>query len=336
MLGEFDLIARYLAPLTAGAPGAFDLTDDGAVLDTPGATATRVVTLDTLVAGTHHLPDDPPDLVARKALRVNLSDLAAMGARPTAYLLSLALAPACDESWMARFTAGLRADQEGYSVTLLGGDTTSTPGPTTMSVSAFGVLDAGEPLRRTGARPGDLVYVSGTIGDAALGLDAARGTAGDLDPDDAAALAERYRLPRPRVRLGEALQARGLATAAIDVSDGLVADVGHMCRQSGVGAHLELHRIPLSTPAQRRVELDARHLTTALTGGDDYELAFTAPPGRADALAALARALDLPLTCIGRVDDGSGVVVSDPEGRPMAFERGGWTHFDGRTGPSDT
>lgn len=327
MRGEFDLIARYLAPLSTGAPGAFGLTDDGAVL--PGAGGpTRVLTLDTLVAGTHYLPADPADLVARKALRVNLSDLAAMGARPEGYLLSLALAADTPESWVATFAEGLRTDQGVYGVALLGGDTTGTGGPTTVGVTALGRTPAdGAVLRRNGARPGDRVYVSGTIGDAALGLAIARGTVGGLAAADSQALTERYRLPRPRVELGAALCARGLASAAIDVSDGLVADLGHICTQSGVAVELALPRIPLATAAQRLVEVDQHHLRTALTGGDDYELAFTAPPANADALAALARSLDLQLTCIGEVVAGDGVVVRDPEGRPMAFDQGGWTHF---------
>jgi thiamine-monophosphate kinase len=324
MRGEFELIARYFAPLAADAPGAFGLTDDGAVLAGDGGPA-RVITLDTLIAGTHYLPQDPADLVARKALRVNLSDLAAMGARPEGYLLSLALAPEVPESWVDGFARGLRADQAHYGVALLGGDTTRTSGPTAISVTAIG--SAGAVLRRSGARVGDRVYVSGTIGDAALGLAVARGVAGDAGDSDSRALAARYRLPQPRVALGTALCERGLASAAIDISDGLIADLGHICCQSGVAADLALPRIPLSTAVQRRVEMDTVHLRTALTGGDDYELAFTAPPENAEALAALARELDLPLTGIGEIVPGGEVVVRDPEGRPMTFDHAGWTHF---------
>ncbi len=327
MRGEFELIAHYLAPLAADAPGAFGLTDDGAVLSGDGGPA-RVVTLDTLIAGTHYLPQDPADLVARKSLRANLSDLAAMGARPEGYLLSLALASDVPESWVDGFARGLSADQAHYGVTLLGGDTTRTAGPTVISITAFGTAAAGgRVLRRNGARVGDRVYVSGTIGDAALGLAVARGSAGDAGDADSRALAARYRLPQPRVALGMALCERGLASAAIDVSDGLIADLGHICRESGVAAAVDLPRIPLSTAGQRRVEMDAAHLRTALTGGDDYELAFTAPPANAEALAALARELDLPLTGIGEIVPGGEVLVRDPEGRPMAFDHAGWTHF---------
>jgi len=332
MLGEFDLIARHLAPLAGTDPGAFGLTDDGAVLDD----GERVVTMDTLVAGTHYLPDDPADLVARKALRVNLSDLAAMGARPTGYLLSLVLAAAADEGWVARFAEGLSADQATYDIRLLGGDTTRTSGPTTLSVTALGHLDGMPPMRRNGARIGDYVYVSGTIGDAALGLDAARGVLADLADADRAALVDRYRLPRPRVALGAALCARGLASAAIDVSDGLMADIGHICARSGVGADLKVRRMPLSTAVQRRVEMDVGRLATALTGGDDYELAFTAPPGHAEALGQLARTLALPLTCIGTVVDGNDVILRDPDGAPMTFDRLGWTHFGDGARPSES
>jgi thiamine-monophosphate kinase len=326
MRGEFDLIARYLAPLAAGAPGAFGLGDDAAVLE-PSASAARVLTLDTLVAGVHYREADPADTVACKALRVNLSDLAAMGARPVAYLLSLSLNEGTDEGWLAAFVRGLQADQGRYGVDLLGGDTTRTPGPTTVSVTAIGDLPPGTALRRAGAAVGDRVYVSGPIGDSALGLAVLEGRAGEVAPEDAELLSDRYRLPRPRVALGMGLRERSIATAAIDVSDGLLADLGHIAAQSGVGIRIDLQRIPMSSAAQRLVERNTETLMMALCGGDDYELAFTAPADAAGEVAALANDLDQPLTCIGEVTADEGVRLLDPEGVDMPVSRSGWTHF---------
>lgn len=327
MRGEFDLIARYFAPLAADRPDAFGLTDDAALL-APSADGRLVATLDTIVAGVHFLPDDPPDLVARKLLRVNLSDLAAMGAAPDSYLLSIALARAAGEDWVAGFARGLAADQAAYGVELLGGDTTSTPGPTTLSLTAFGTLPAGAPpLRRTGARAGDAVVVSGTIGDAALGLKVALGELQPARTDDAAFLLDRYRLPRPRTALGPALRTRGLARAGLDVSDGLVADLAHLCAASGVGARIDGPAVPLSAPVQRGVESDPGLFETAVTGGDDYELVFAVPPDAAAELAELARGLDLPLTRIGELQAGEGVRVVGVDGRDLEIGHAGWTHF---------
>jgi thiamine-monophosphate kinase len=327
MRGEFDLIARYFAPLAAGQAGSFGLTDDAAVFDPP-AGCRLVSTLDTIVAGVHYLPDDPPDSVARKLLRVNLSDLAAMGARPYGYLLSLALAKTAEERWVAAFAKGLGADQAHHGLDLLGGDTTSTPGPTTLSLTALGTLPAGAtPLRRAGARAGQSVYVSGTIGDAALGLKLLLGELSADEDADHTMLADRYRLPQPRLALGQALQARGLASAALDVSDGLVADLAHLCAASGVAAEVDAAALPLSGAALRLVERDRALLDSALTGGDDYELVFAAPDHAAGALAELARGLDLPLTRIGRLVEGAGVRVRDAEGVEVAVSRPGWTHF---------
>lgn len=326
MRGEFELIARYFAPLAAGEAGALGLADDAAVVRPP-ADRDLVYTLDTIVAGVHYLPDDPPDLVARKLLRVNLSDLAAMGARPRGYLLSTALARDAGEDWIAGFAEGLRADQDTYGIGLLGGDTTAMPGPTTLSMTAIGEVPCGRALRRSGGRPGDALYVSGRIGDSALGLKVALGELAPDDPTDQAALMERYRLPQPRLGLGQALLERDLARAALDVSDGLIADLGHLCSASGTGAEITAAAVPLSAAAQRLVERDSDLLTTALTGGDDYELAFAAVPENADALAALAAALDLPLTRIGRLTESGGVRVVDGQGGDLDLTRPGWTHF---------
>lgn len=326
MRGEFDLIARYFAPLASGETGAFGLSDDAAVLSpTPGRDL--VYTLDTVVAGVHYLPNDLANLVARKLLRVNLSDLAAMGATPRGYLLSTALSQEVTENWIADFAKGLRVDQDIYGVHLLGGDTTRTPGPTSLSLTAIGEVPEGRALLRGGARPDDFIYVSGTIGDAALGLKVALGEISAEDERDRDLLLDRYRLPQPRVELGQMLLARGLASAGLDVSDGLVADLGHLCRTSGVSAQIEAASVPLSGAAQRFVEQDSAVLVDALTGGDDYELVFTATSDRAEELGRLAQQLGLPLTRIGHIREGEGVQVIDREGVPIKLDHAGWTHF---------
>lgn len=327
MRGEFDLIARYFAPLAAGTPGALGLSDDAAILPPPPG-EDLVFTTDTLVAGVHYLPDDPPEQVAAKLMRVNLSDLAAMGARPLGYLLAAALTKSAEESWVARFAEGLARDQERYGLGAMGGDTTSTPGPTTLTLTAIGAVPQGQALRRNAAQAGDGIYVSGTIGDSALGLQCLTGALTPEDEADSAFLAERYRLPRPRLTLGRALLEDGLARAAIDISDGLVADLGHICEESGLAARVKAAAVPLSAAAQRLVERDSGNLATALTGGDDYELLFTAPAEHGKALGALASRLDLPLTRIGEMTaDGAGVTVLDAEGTAMTLERSGWRHF---------
>lgn len=314
--GEFDLIAELFAPL-ATDPAALALGDDGAVV--PAGEGDLVVVKDALVEGVHFLPDDPPATVAQKALRVNLSDLAAMGARATHYLLALVRPARLDDARLEAMVDGLRADQATFGVSLLGGDTVATPGPLVLSVTALGRVPPGAALTRAGAGPGEDVWVSGTLGDAALGLAVLQG--GWSPPeDDAAALAHRYRLPRPRLALGEAL--RGVATACQDVSDGLVQDLGHVARRSRVAVTIEASSVPLSDAARDGPE--AR--TAALTGGDDYELVFTAAPDRRLQVQGLARTLDLPLTRVGRTAEGCGVVVLDEAGAPLDLDRRGWSH----------
>ncbi|MEE8535713.1 MAG: thiamine-phosphate kinase [Kiloniellales bacterium] len=326
MDGEFDLIARYFAPLAQGAPGADGLCNDAALFE-PNRREDLVLTLDTMVEGVHFLPDDPPDLIGRKLLRVNLSDLAAMGARPRGYLLSTAFAGAPEAAWLESFTAGLAADQREFGLVLLGGDTVATPGPLTLTVVALGEVPRAKALRRGGARAGDRIYVSGTIGDGALGLRVLRGELTRLPARAGAALAERYRLPRPRVALGRALAEGGLASAALDISDGLIADLGHIARGSGLGAVIEAGRVPLSDPAKAALAADPELRLAVLTGGDDYELLFTVAPENGDAVAELALALDLPLTQIGHMAKAEGLRVIDETGAPVPVPGGGWTHF---------
>ncbi|HEX5795196.1 MAG TPA: thiamine-phosphate kinase [Geminicoccaceae bacterium] len=318
-LSEFAFIAERLRPLAAGTPGALGLADDAALLDPP-AGAELVLTKDAMVAGVHFLPDDPPGDVAKKLLRVNLSDLAAMGAAPLGYLLALIRPKATAEDWLADFCRGLAEDQATFGIGLLGGDTVSTPGPLALSLTALGHVPRGTALRRCGARPGDDVWVSGTLGDAALGLKVLQGELAVAD-EVRAPLVERYRLPQPRLALGEAL--RGLASAALDVSDGLLADLGHILETSGVGAEVRTAALPLSAAAQGLP--GARE--AALAGGDDYELLFTAAPARRARIGALARELALPITRIGAIEAKPGLRVLDAAGRLIPIERAGWQHF---------
>lgn len=317
-LGEFELIDRLIKPLARGYPGALDLTDDAALVRLPEG-CELVVAADAMVAGVHFLPDDPPGLIAGKLLRVNLSDLAAMGADGLGYLVTFARPAALDDAWLAAFWQGLAEDQARFAVHLLGGDTVSTAGPLSLSLTILGTVPVGAALRRSGARPGDAIWVSGTLGEAALGLRILRGLA--VTEEQALPLVDRYRTPRPRLTLGRAL--RGIAHAAIDVSDGLLADLGHILETSGVGARLEAERLPISAVA--RSVPDA--LTAALSGGDDYELLFTAPAEAAAQIAALATA-EVPVTRVGMITAEPGLVVLDRDGRPISTSaRAGWQHF---------
>ncbi len=234
---EFALIARHFRPLAG--PGALDLADDAAVI-APPPERELVLTVDAMVAGVHFLVDDPAELVGRKLLRVNLSDLAAKGAVPLGYLITVAAPRDTPDPWFAGFAAGLARDQAAYGITLLGGDTTSTPGPITLSLTAIGHVAPGAAVRRAGAQAGDGIWVTGTIGDGALGLAAARGRL----VDSTGYLLDRYRLPQPRI----GLEIAGIASAGMDVSDGLVQDLGHLCRAGGIAAEIEAGAVPLSPP----------------------------------------------------------------------------------------
>jgi len=326
MRGEFELIARYFTPLAEAAPGAQGLRNDAALFD-PAADDSLVLTVDTMVAGVHFLPEDPPETIGRKLLRVNLSDLAAMGARPRGYLLATAFPRDVDEAWIAAFAAGLAEDQAIFGVALYGGDTVSTPGPLTLSLTAFGEVPKERALSRATARAGDLVYVSGTIGDGLLGLEALRGGLPGVPEHQRAYLAARYRLPEPRLELGRRLAEDSLASAALDVSDGLAADLGHIAEESGLAAEIEAGAVPLSPAARAALEAAPERLPELLGGGDDYELLFTVEPGRAGEVAALAATLDLALTAVGHMAPGQGLRVRDPAGRRMTLTGSGWQHF---------
>lgn len=321
---EFDWIDRCLRPLAKDTPEAFDLLDDAAAVPArPGFDL--VVSADTIVEGVHFRPDDPPDLIARKLLRVNLSDLAAKGAQPYAYVLTVAWPSRFGWPQRRAFAQGLGEDQAAFGLKLLGGDTTATPGPLTASATIFGWIPSGAMVRRAAASSGDVVLVSGTIGDGWLGLAACARSTG-LDAEDEAWLADRYRLPQPRTGLAEALRAH--AHAAADVSDGLIADAGRIARASGVRLALDLDRLPLSPAARawlsRQPDEAAARIDLA-SGGDDYEIVCTAPAGQAQRLIEAARAVGVALTEIGIVAAGEGTaVLIGGEERPIV--RAGWRH----------
>jgi thiamine-monophosphate kinase len=321
-LGEFERIRRFFEPLAG--PGGLGLVDDAALVDcTPGRCL--VVTADAIVAGVHYLPEDPPDLIARKLLRVNLSDLAAMGARPLHYVLTTALPAELGPAWLARFAEGLAEDQRCYSINLLGGDSVSTRGPTVLSLTAIGEVGVGREIRRSGAKPGDVVWVSGTIGDAYLGLGLLRGAYPDLSPLHRDYLVRRFRLPDPRTELGPRLC--GIASAMIDLSDGLLADLGHICETSQVAAVVEMGLLPLSPAALTILESGPDLRPQLAAAGDDYELLFAAPAGATEAVIALMPLLGLPLTRIGRIETGTGVRLVDADGRLIPSRETGYRHF---------
>jgi len=318
--GEDSLIARYFRPL-ATDPGAFGLDDDAAALRPEGSDI--VVTTDAIVEGVHFLPDDPPDTVARKALRVNLSDLAAKGATPAGFVLTLALRSP-DEAWLEPFAAALGEDAARFSCPLLGGDTVSTPGPLMISVTAFGRM-----VHRSGARAGERVMVTGTIGDAALGLAILRGGKVHAAASGKAAreaLIGRYRVPQPRTAMAEIV--RDYASAAMDVSDGLAGDLTKLCGVSGVSAVIDMASIPLSEAATDLVARGIVGLETLIAGGDDYEILCTLPEDRVTAFVQAARDAGIAVSSIGTVIAGSAVPkFIDREGAEIALERRSYSHF---------
>lgn len=325
--GEDKLIERFFKPLAAH-PGALALSDDAAYL-TPPAGCDLVLTADMTVAGVHFFPDDPPETIGKKALRVNLSDLAAKGAEPVGALLAISLPESIDEGWIANFSRGLGEDCEAFACPLLGGDTTKTPGPLSISITAIGKVPGGRMVKRAGAKPGDLVVVSGTIGDAALALEMKKrflsGGFGDLNKPQSAELTRRYRVPEPRLALAPLL--RDYANAAMDISDGLVGDLAKLARVSRVAARIETAKIPLSNPAHDAIAGEAALLETALTGGDDYEVLAAIPEARFSAFAEAAGRAGVPVTAIGRFDSGEGTSVLAAGGKELSFAKGSFSHF---------
>lgn len=322
---EDKLIARFFEPL-AVHPGALALKDDAAFM-TPPPGHDIVLKTDAIVGGVHFFPGDPPDLIARKALRVNLSDLAAKGAKPAGCLVSLALDAQCDAQWLSAFAAGLREDTQRFDCPLFGGDTDRTPGPVTVAVFVFGFVPGGSMVRRAGAKPGDQIVVTGTIGDAALGLRLCRQPRQwSLDAKANDHLIDRYLLPRPRVALAEAV--RQHASAAMDVSDGLAGDLAKLCRVSGVGARVQVAQVPLSDAARSALSAEPALIEPILTGGDDYEVLCAIAPAHWNAFRAAAEAAQVAVARIGEIaPEGAGVRFLDARGEPMHFARPSFSHF---------
>jgi len=320
--GEDRLIAHYFGPVAAH-PGALGLSDDAAFIAAP-PDCDLVLKTDAVVAGIHFFPDDAARTVAAKALRVNLSDLAAKGATPLGFLLSLALPSGVGDAWLSDFAEGLRGDAVLFNCPLFGGDTVRTTGPVVISVAMFGSVPRGAMVRRAGAAAGDLVFVTGSIGDAALGLALRQGADWGLDPAQRQHLMSRYLLPQPRNALADAV--RRYASAAMDVSDGLAGDLAKLCRVSQVSADIDVSRVPLSAAAQAAIAADPAMRETALTGGDDFEILCTVPPAKAGDFRAAARAAGVAVTEIGTIGAGEGARFLH-EGKALAFRRAAFSHF---------
>jgi thiamine-monophosphate kinase len=326
--GEDEIIARYFRPL-AKHPAAFGLIDDCAALPVP-AGSDLVLKTDAIVGGVHFFANDPADKVAQKALRVNLSDLAAKGVKPEGFLLALALPKEIDRDWLRAFARGLGKDAEAFGCPLLGGDTDRTPGPVTIAITAFGTLPHGTMVPRSGAKVDDRVMVTGTIGDAALGLVLRQGAAAaerwDLSRREVKHLAERYLVPQPRNAIAEVL--RQHASAAMDVSDGLVGDLTKLCAASGVSAEIGATQVPLSDAARHAITAEPAMLARALTGGDDYEIVCAVPPKKAASFKAAVAKTGVPLTEIGVVTKGTArPCFLDDRGKTMSFKQLSFSHF---------
>lgn len=326
--GEFDLIRDLFRPLAQGDSSALDLKDDAAVLPAIGPGERWVVTTDTLVGDVHFLYDDPPTTLGRKALRTSLSDIAGMGARPVGYLFNLQRPQIVTDQDLEEIADGLAEDGRLYGVSLWGGDTVSTSGPLSLTTTVLGIVPEDAVFRRAAAQPGDDVWISGTLGDAAAGLRIMRG---ELAGKAVEPLVARYLAPEPRLELAQALS--GLIACAMDVSDGLVGDLGHICEASGVSAEVSVPALPLSGAFERvSFNDDTRKARIALTGGDDYELLFTAPPEKAAEIEAAAQQARTQVTRIGTIGPAApegtpAVKVVDAEGNPMELGRSAFTHF---------
>ena len=320
---EDRLIARFFQPL-ATHPGALGLSDDAAFI-TPPAGCDLVLKADAIIGGVHFFAEDSARDVARKALRVNLSDLAAKGATPLGFLLSLALPKEIGDDWLSDFADGLRADAEQFGCPLFGGDTDRTPGPVTISIAMFGSVPQGTMVRRAGAKAGDRVFVSGTIGDAALGLALRKGADWKLNAAQRQHLAARYLLPQPRNALAEAVRTH--ASSAMDVSDGLAGDLAKLCRVSGVAAEIAVAQVPLSDAARTVIAVAPEMIEPVLTGGDDYEVVCSVPPEKAASFRAAAQAADVAVTDIGAIVAGEGAHFIGADGNALAFKRASFSHF---------
>ncbi|MBV9235992.1 MAG: thiamine-phosphate kinase [Xanthobacteraceae bacterium] len=325
---EDRLIARYFAPI-AKDPGALGLVDDAAVL-VPPADCDLVLKTDPIVASVHFFPDDPPAAIARKALRVNLSDLAAKGARPLGFLLSLALPAEIGDAWLSAFAQGLGADAEHFACPLLGGDTDRTPGLLTVTIAALGAVPRGTMVKRSSAQPGDRVVVTGTVGDSALGVRLRKqpelAASWGVDAAGRAHLVDRYLVPQPRLAIAEII--RRFASAAMDISDGLAGDFAKLCRASGVGGDVDVTRVPLSGAARAALDRDPSAIEPILTGGDDYEILATVPAAQLGAFRAETAARGVIVSEIGAIAAGPGEGrLVGRDGQPLKFARPSFSHF---------
>lgn len=319
--GEFELISKHFAPLAG--KGSFGFRDDASEI-TPKSGNSLVITQDSIAEGVHFFGDDDPALIARKALRVNISDIAAKGASPRYFSLSLGLGKSWNEAWIEKFAKGLKQEIRDYNLDFTGGDTFSTGAGFVISLTMIGETPQGDYVSRLGAGVDDLIYVSGTIGDGALGLLARQGKLTAIDKDDIDFLLDRYLVPRPRVELSQLLRMN--ASSAMDISDGLIGDMEKLCSASGVGAQLDLAAIPLSRSAKNVIEHDSDYMKLALTGGDDYEILFTIPPEHQKSTEDALSLLDCGATLIGQITSASGVRVLSPEGKTVSFEKTGYDH----------
>lgn len=319
---ETRLIAKYFRPL-ASAPGAFGLNDDAAAI-TPPPGCDLVVTTDGVIAGVHFFVGDPAGDVARRVLRMNLSDLAAKGATPLGFLMAIALPAGTDESWVAAFAQALGEDAKLYACPLYGGDTDHTPGPLAVSITAFGTVPQDRMVRRSTAKVGDRIVVTGTIGDAALGLLLRQDKSFPLTPAQQEFLKERYRLPQPRNALAQAVLDH--ASAAMDVSDGLAGDLAKLCHASGIATEIDVTRIPLSDAARAALAAKPALIETVLTGGDDYEIVLTLPPEKLAAFQAASAKAGVTATEIGSMTAGQGARFLRG-GTPISFARPSYSHF---------
>jgi thiamine-monophosphate kinase len=328
MLHGEEAIVAVLAPLTQGFPGAFGLEDDCALI-TPTPGTELVLKTDPVAEGVHFLGDDPPEDIAWKALAVNVSDLAAKAAKPIGYLMALSFPAAPTMGWLSRFAAGLADAQARFGCHLIGGDTDRRPGPLTVTITVVGQVERGRMLRRGTARAGDVVFVSGSLGDAALGLalrkDPSLAAAWNLSADEAEHLRRRYARPEPRLALAGAL--REHASAGMDISDGLAKDLGRLCAASGCAARTRFADLPLSSGAAKALAADKRVARSIVAGGDDYEVLATVPAAAASAFQADALKAGTPVAAIGAIAVGGGVVIEGRDGKPLAIDRTGWDHF---------
>ena len=322
-MDEFSFIEEYLAPLTFGKIEALSLQDDAAILQQkPGYDI--VITKDAIVEGTHFFASDSPDDIAKKLLRVNISDLAAKGAKPYCCFLALILPKKLPSKWLQNFTAALKDDLKEFGCFLAGGDTSSNDGGLVLTLTAIGYVPNGKAILRSGAALGELVFVTGTIGDAYLGLEIMQGKYTALSASAKEFAMNRYHIPQPRITIGQ--QLCGIATACADISDGLLADLGNICKASKVGAEIKLGLVPISSSGMEAATIDKNFKISAITGGDDYELIFTAPASMQNKIAQIAISNDIKIINIGKIVAGNGVKLSGDNGEEIKIGRAGYRH----------